>query len=191
MFIMQPFIFVALALSMSLALALPAPQVNIKDPAIPATLTQRGSIPACDSATLSLASGIQANIDDQNDELSTAKKLSSLLSASSVDTSTFSYTQKTLLGFVNKGITIRKNNQKIAPSGNAAIAGLATVANAQSEELSLTNSLAWLKDDDSNISTAKTSVQTLITDFTGGIAQNKKNLKAVSTGCVLHLTLEA
>ena len=37
---------------------------------------------------------------------------------------------------------IRENNQKLAPAGNAALDGLAKVANAQMEELSLTMSLA-------------------------------------------------
>lgn len=43
---------------------------------------------------------------------------------------------------MTKGIAIRQNNQKIAPQGNGAIAGLAIVAGAQMMELSLTMSLA-------------------------------------------------
>jgi len=42
---------------------------------------------------------------------------------------------------VTTGITIRQNNQQIAPAGNPAIERLATVANAQMTELQLAMSL--------------------------------------------------
>jgi hypothetical protein len=54
----------------------------------------------------------------------------------------YAATQSSLLGFVQKGIAIREENQRIAPQGNGAIPGLATVAMAQMTELSLTMSLA-------------------------------------------------
>lgn len=47
-----------------------------------------------------------------------------------------------MLGFVIKGIQIRENNQKIAPAGNGAVAGLGIVGMAQMTELSLTMSLS-------------------------------------------------
>jgi hypothetical protein len=91
---------------------------------------------------MALASGIQANIADQNNELNTVTALGFILAQNPLNTTLYSATQESLLGFVTKGIAIRENNQKIAPAGNAAIPGLATVAMAQMVELSLTQSLA-------------------------------------------------
>jgi hypothetical protein len=78
-----------------------------------------------------------------------------------------------MIDIVNKGILIRQNNQKIAPSGNAAISGLAKVANAQSAELKLAKGLT------ADSQGAK-DVKTLKTDFTDGIKQNQQNVKDVS-----------
>jgi hypothetical protein len=114
-----------------LALVPPTIKLNVNGPTFPAALAKKAS--TSDSATLALASGIKDNINDQYDELSTGKKMGTLLSASTFDTNTFASSQKTLLGFVNKGISIRKNNQKTAPSGNPAISGLGVAATAQSD----------------------------------------------------------
>lgn len=90
------------------------------------------------------------------------------------------------MGFVTKGVAIRENNQKIAPAGNPAIPGLATVAMAQMAELNLTMSLGA---GGVNVARDNTTVNTLKGDFAGGIMQNMKNLAAVS--CLLHTGEEA
>jgi hypothetical protein len=91
---------------------------------------------------MALASGIQANIADQNNEVNTVTALGFILAQNPLDTTLYAATQGSLLGFVTKGIAIRENNQKIAPPGNGAIPGLAIVATAQMAELNLTLSLA-------------------------------------------------
>jgi hypothetical protein len=84
---------------------------------------------------------------------------------------------------VTKGITIRQNNQKIAPAGNPALPGLATVAMAQMAELNLTMGLAVPSSGQIDVAAANTSVEALKGDFKGGIMQNMKNLAAVSRPC--------
>lgn len=72
------------------------------------------------------------------------------------------------------GIAIRQANQLIAPPGNAAVAGLAVVANAQLTELGLSSNLTGTKCVDEPI------VSSLASDFAGGIMQNMENMAAVS-----------
>ncbi|PVH80504.1 hypothetical protein DL98DRAFT_375652, partial [Cadophora sp. DSE1049] len=127
---------------------------------------------ACSSQVMALAAGIQSNIDDQNNELTTVNALGMVLAQNPMDVTLYGATQTSLMGFVTKGIVIRENNQKLAPAGNAALDGLAKVANAQMEELSLTMSLA--------VPASGATVETLKKDFAGGIDQNKLNLAAVS-----------
>lgn len=86
------------------------------------------------------------------------------------------------MGFVTKGIAIRQNNQKIAPAGNPAIAGLAIVAMAQMTELNLTMSLGV---GGVNVARDNTTVEALKGDFAGGIVQNMKNLAAVIVSWVI------
>lgn len=78
----------------------------------------------CSSAVMALASGIQSNIADQNNELATVTALGDVLAQNPMDMTLYAATQASLMGFVTKGIAIRENNQKIAPAGNAAIPGL-------------------------------------------------------------------
>jgi hypothetical protein len=134
----------------------------------------------CAPAVMALASGIQANIADQNNELNTVTALGFILAQNPLDTTLYAATQGSLLGFVTKGIAIRENNQKIAPPGNAAIPGLAIVAMAQMAELNLTLSLA-IGGNGTDVVAANATVQTLKGDFMGGIVQNMKNLAAVSS----------
>jgi hypothetical protein len=134
---------------------------------------------SCTPAVMALASGIQASIVDQNNELNTVIALGFILAQNPIDTTLYSATQASLLGFVIKGIAIRENNQKIAPAGNAAIAGLATVAMAQMVELSLTQNLA-MGGNGTDVVKANATVEMLKGDFKGGIVQNMKNLAAVS-----------
>ncbi|KAH7420174.1 hypothetical protein BKA64DRAFT_634812 [Cadophora sp. MPI-SDFR-AT-0126] len=138
---------------------------------------------ACSSQVLALAAGIQSNIDDQNNELTTVNALGMVLAQNPLDVTLYGATQTSLLGFVTKGIVIRENNQKLAPAGNAALDGLAIVANAQAEELNLTMSLAIPASGAVDTVAAGTTVETLKKDFAGGIDQNKKNLAAATSGC--------
>jgi hypothetical protein len=134
----------------------------------------------CTPAVMALASGIQANIADQNNELNTVTALGFILAQNPLNTTLYSATQASLLGFITKGIAIRENNQKISPAGNAAIPGLATVAMAQMVELSLTQNLV-MGGNGTDVVKANATVETLKGDFKGGIVQNMKNLAAVSS----------
>jgi len=130
---------------LALTTALPAPSFLIIE-ASDSTLSLDATPPtsnntACSPAVLALASGIQSNIADQYNELATVTALGSVLAQNPVDTTLYAATQGSLLGFVTSGIAIRENNQRIAPAGNGAVAGLAIVAAAQMAELGLTVSL--------------------------------------------------
>ncbi|KAJ5041245.1 uncharacterized protein L3040_005793 [Drepanopeziza brunnea f. sp. 'multigermtubi'] len=138
---------------------------------------------ACSKEVMALAEGIQSNIDDQNNEVATVNAIGNVMSQSPVDTTLYAATQASLLGYVNKGIAIRQNNQKITPVGNGATAGLAMVAMAQMEELNLTMSLAIPASGQVDTATGMKTVETLKKDFAGGIDQNKKNLAAAMAGC--------
>jgi len=142
------------------------------------TVSDTGNATACSPAVLALASGISANIADQDNEVATVTALSFILAENPINETLFQAGQASLLVFVQKGIDIRANNQAIAPAGNAAIAGLATVAMAQKEELNFTTSLGV---GGVNLQRDNTTVTKLIADFNGGIEQNKKNLAAVCT----------
>jgi len=131
--------FLALLSFLTLSSALPA-LLSPRELPTPSLATNTTS--TCSPAIMALASGIQSNIADQNNELATVTALGNVLAQNPMDMTLYSATQASLLNFVTKGIAIRENNQKIAPPGNGAIAGLATVAMAQMTELSLTMSLA-------------------------------------------------
>jgi hypothetical protein len=89
------------------------------------TLMLRG---ACSTAVKNLVSGINDNIAVQKNEQSQTTIIQKILSTNTTDDGNFQTAKSKLVTIVNQGITIRQNNQKIAPSGNAAIAGLATVS---------------------------------------------------------------
>lgn len=133
--------------------------------------------PACAQAMI-LAQGIALNIQDQQQELATANQLMSILSTQPVNTQAYTTSRTALLQFVNNGIAIRQSNQLITPAGNKAQAGVATVANAQLTELMLTSSLTAAGTDD--VAGNMKIVQTLQSDFSGGIMQNMKNMADVS-----------
>ncbi|RDW56448.1 hypothetical protein BP5796_13197 [Coleophoma crateriformis] len=134
---------------------------------------------ACSQAVQDLAAGISANIADQRNEVAAVTAVGDVLGEVPMNPVTFAASKASLLDFVNKGIAIRENNQKIAPPGNGAIAGLAIVANAQQAEFNLTNSLTG----DAAIDNA--TVATLKMDFSGGIEQNMKNLAAATANCTM------
>ncbi|KAM0270230.1 hypothetical protein ACHAQH_009512, partial [Verticillium albo-atrum] len=124
----------------------------------------------CQRAIL-LAEGIQLNINDQKNEVSSLTAVSNALNAN--DQARFKTAKTDLLGFVNSGIEIRRMNQAIAPSNNKAVAGLAIVANAQLDELNLSNSLSG---DPANRNADLQTIETLKADFAGGIKQNMQNM---------------
>ncbi|KAK6584233.1 hypothetical protein PZA11_003963 [Diplocarpon coronariae] len=138
---------------------------------------------ACSPAVMALAAGIQSNIDDQGNEVATVSALGNIMAQNPVDPALYSAAQTSLLGYVTKGIAIRENNQKITPPGNEAAAGLAMVAMAQMEELSITKSLAVSGSGPVDTVKGMQMVEQLKKDFAGGIEQNKKNLAAAMAGC--------
>jgi hypothetical protein len=145
-------------------------KVLIEDDASSSTSPQsQASGTPCIPAIMALASGIQANIADQNNELSIVTALGYILAQTPVNTTLYSATQASLLGFVTEGIAIRENNQKIAPKGNSAIAGLAIVAMAQMIELSLTMSLSMGNGTEMDVGKMNGTVEMLKGDFKGGI----------------------
>jgi hypothetical protein len=83
---------------------------------------------ACSTAVKNLVTGINDNIAVQKNEQSQTTVIQKILSANTTDSGGFQSAKSKLVTIVNQGITIRQNNQKIAPAGNAAIAELATVS---------------------------------------------------------------
>jgi len=180
MFSFNPLTLLIIPLSTSTTFALPTVPISnrgflvldVETNASPQSLAAT----ACTQQVMALASGISANIADQNNEVAAASSLGQMLAESPVNNTLFAAGQVSLLSFVQKGISIRENNQKIAPAGNPAIPGLATVATAQLTELNLTMSLGM---GGVNVVRDNKTVTDLLGDFKGGIVQNMKNLKAV------------
>lgn len=110
-------------------------------------------------------------------EIMKVNQIGETISATPVDEARFQSEQKSLLETVNQGVSIREQNQQIAPANSPANAGLATVAMAQKEEVALTQSLAL---QGNNTAQAKATVTKLQEDFRGGLQQNMLNLMAVS-----------
>jgi len=81
----------------------------------------------CSTAVQNLVNGINQNIAVQKQEQQETTIIQQVLSAKTVDESDFQSAKSKLISIVNQGISIRENNQKIAPAGNGAIAGLMTV----------------------------------------------------------------
>lgn len=134
---------------------------------------------ACTADQEALADGIDSNIADQQDELSAVKAIASALGQPNMNDATFKPLKDKLVGFVNKGVTIRAANQKIASKINSkAVAGLATVEKAQAAELKLATDLTGKP------ATDNANVKTLQKDFEGGITQNQQNKKDALDGCV-------
>lgn len=79
-------------------------------------------------AAKALADSIQSNVDIQRGEQASLAKVKAIVSQPVVDGLSFLAAKQQLLDFVNAGIAIRSNNQLIAPTGNAATAGLAIVS---------------------------------------------------------------
>jgi hypothetical protein len=77
-----------------------------------------------------LASGIQQNILDQQGEQGSLQAVMNLMQNSNgtVDMTQFMTMKAQLLSFVTAGISVRENNQAVAPPGNAALPGLGKVS---------------------------------------------------------------
>jgi hypothetical protein len=105
--------------------------VRAQETKIPVTSPNVPKATACptnNNAAQALADGIDANIAVQKEEASSLAKIKSIESKNPVDTNAFNQAKTHLVATVNKGIKVREKNQKIAPAGNKAIPGLATVS---------------------------------------------------------------
>jgi hypothetical protein len=92
------------------------------------TATGTGNNTRCAADVDRLASGIQQNILDQQGEQVSLQAIMNLMQANgSVDMGQFLTMKAQLLSFVTAGISLRVNNQEIAPPGNAAVSGLGKV----------------------------------------------------------------
>lgn len=70
---------------------------------------------ACSADQEALADGIDANIADQQDELSAVKAIASALGSSNLNDATFKPLKDKLVGFVNKGVTVSTSNRSPLP----------------------------------------------------------------------------
>lgn len=177
------FLSALVALGLAQAQIIPRDDAAAPAPASGASLNPRQMAPmpastdvTCAQAAI-LAQGIALNIADQQQELATANQMAQLLAQQPVNTQAWATSRQTLLQFVNNGIAIREMNQLITPAGNRATAGVATVANAQLQELGLATNLTATGAD--NVAGNRQIVQTLQMDFMGGIQQNMKNMADV------------
>jgi hypothetical protein len=93
---------------------------------------------------------------------------STILYSSSIDTSEYLATKTSLLSVQASGIAVRKENQALAPSGNAAIPGLGVVAMAQAVETGLVKQLTGSPTNDAPL------LATLVVDKTMGLRKMHK-----------------
>ncbi|KAK5936636.1 hypothetical protein PMZ80_011101 [Knufia obscura] len=132
---------------------------------------------ACPAAVDGLISGTEINILAQQGERNATEALQAIEAKNPVDMTAFAAGKAVLVNDVMFGMTIRRYNQLIAPAGNAALAGLATYAAAQSTELALAQSLNGVPSHDSSI------LAMLVTDVTNGITLNQNNTELAADGC--------
>lgn len=125
-----------------------------------------------------LSQAIALNIADQQQELAMANNMATILQATPVDTAAWQQSRTALLQFVNNGIAIREANQLITPSQNPSKSGVATVANAQLDELGMSTNLTAMGADD--VAGNLAIVKKLQMAFSGGIVQNQKNMADAS-----------
>lgn len=85
------------------------------------------SLPACPAEVDGLISGIEINILAQQGERSATEALQAIETTTPVDAIAFAAGKAVLVSDIMFGMTIRAYNQMIAPAGNLALAGLATV----------------------------------------------------------------
>ncbi|EMC94605.1 hypothetical protein BAUCODRAFT_149738 [Baudoinia panamericana UAMH 10762] len=133
----------------------------------------------CSQAVVALAAGIHLNIQGQYSEFNGTVNLINIESASSVNQTAFYIAKGELLSDIQAGMNIRLFNQEIAPTGNAAIAGLAKYEAAQQTEQALAEDLTGVYAVD------VTALDSLKSDITAGIQLNEENLKNATQDCVL------
>jgi len=85
------------------------------------------SLPACSPQVDGLIAGIEINILAQQGERNATEALQAVEARTPVDATAFAAGKAVLVNDIMFGMTIRRYNQLIAPAGNAALAGLATV----------------------------------------------------------------
>ena len=127
----------------------------------------------CSQAVVALATGIHLNIVGQYAEYNGTLAVLAVESATPVDHDAFLLAKGQLLSDIQGGMNIRLFNQQIAPSGNAAISGLAKYASAQQTEQQLAEGLTG------DPSTDASALSSLKSDIMAGIKLNENNLKKV------------
>jgi hypothetical protein len=105
---------------------------------------------------------------------------STILYSSSIEISAYLATKTSLLSVQASGIAVRERNQALAPSGNAAIPGLAVVSMAQAVETSLVKQLTGSPTNDAPL------LATLVVDINDGTAQNAQNRLLALGGTLLE-----
>ena len=85
------------------------------------------NLPACSAQVDGLISGIEINILAQQGERNATEALQAIEASSPVDMTEFAAGKAVLVSDIMFGMTIRRYNLLIAPAGNAALSGLATV----------------------------------------------------------------
>jgi hypothetical protein len=109
------------------------------------------------------------------------KALQSSISYSSpIEISAYLATKTSLLSVQASGIAVRERNEAIAPSGNAAIPGLAVVAMAQAVETGLVKQLTGSPANDGPL------LDMLVVDVNDGTAQNAQNRLLALGGTLLE-----
>ena len=88
------------------------------------------SVPACSAEVDGLISGIEINILAQQGERNATEALQAVEAQNPIDSTAFAAGKAVLVSDIMFGMTIRRYNQLIAPAGNAALPGLATVCRA-------------------------------------------------------------
>ncbi|KAF1985272.1 hypothetical protein K402DRAFT_394969 [Aulographum hederae CBS 113979] len=139
--------------------------------AVPLERRQNGPDPATRAGQLQ--QGINANILAQMGE-ATATDTIQLLQTPGGDNNfqEFTVAKDNLMTFINAGIRIRENNQKIAPVDSPAVQGLAVVGTAQTMERDMAERLTG---DPANDGPILTQLQAMFAD---GQRQNRRNSAA-------------
>ncbi|KAH6644779.1 hypothetical protein C7974DRAFT_384264 [Boeremia exigua] len=156
-------------------LAAPAQEASKFPGSVSAAANSTTAAGSCSQTQTQLQQGIQKNLDIQAKELIGVQSLQKMSQAGTAQATTFQAMQISVLDIQQKGVNIRANNQKLAQQINSpASAGLATVAMAQTLEISQVLKL-------NGNATDATTLQMLVTEVQGGTQQNQKNLAAAKS----------
>ena len=130
---------------------------------------------ACQKAQTQLEAGIQKNLDIQAQELKGVEALQKMSKNAKTPAAGFEKEKKAVLDIQQMGIAVRANNQNLAKQINSpAIAGLATVADAQIKEETQVQGLNGTSADDATLTQ-------LVKEVQDGTKQNQKNLEAAKS----------